>query len=441
MSYAIMSQRGGETHLVTYRTVRPANIVYFDGMSASWGPGWLDSQEMFIYGVNPAQGKNSKWWDDYGRADKLCSWAEPRDIDGIVRMNAGFEIIWCDFNSSKLQLVSHLNITPPGTPLTQRTWFPRFPDDLPSTPGYPPQRRPPRRPRISQLAETGQIEWVRAASHRAFSPQPHLTLLPSGMVSYYHPRLTSLVEDRINRSMNAHRLANISSSDAVDVVHEINAVLARFKAGVMGSGMNWIGTSLDIIEQWGDRISHMHALLLNMSDPSTDATASLPTIRALSYTPLNPYMQPGLTPNASAWDLFFGMSPNVPHGNVTAFERCTTQTTGFLTASQRTSQEDLLQESIETVLSRLCSDVGTIFVESSDLVQGTSKSTLAISVHHWRVRIEKLMKWLDWSVWLRCDQHVCSTPLWPIAWVFRRPGEPNRDEEEELKPRCIRMAV
>ncbi|KAJ7632211.1 hypothetical protein FB45DRAFT_911822 [Roridomyces roridus] len=53
MSYGIMIPRGGQTHLITYRTTRPATLLYFDGQSASWGPdGWLDSQHMFIYGMS-----------------------------------------------------------------------------------------------------------------------------------------------------------------------------------------------------------------------------------------------------------------------------------------------------------------------------------------------------------------------------------------------------
>lgn len=92
MSYAIMVPRGGPTHLLTYRTTGPARIIYLDGMSAAWGPGWLDSQHMFIYGMSKNGNKNISWWDwmdDYGRAAKLCEWAKSRDVEGFVRMNAG----------------------------------------------------------------------------------------------------------------------------------------------------------------------------------------------------------------------------------------------------------------------------------------------------------------------------------------------------------------
>lgn len=246
-------------------------------------------------------------------------------------------------------------------------------DDLDEPPERPPRRGPggddpPERgpgrdgpwrpPRTSELALTGTLEWVRAASHRSFTPQPHLTLFYSDMVTYYHPRLTSLFADRIGRSMYSHRLANISSQDAVSIVREVDDVLARrATGGDNGSGMDWATTTRGIVEYWGDRITHMQAYLLNASDPDTNATAALPAIRTLAYTLINPYMQPGLTPNASGWDLFFGVPVFTANANITALERCTFQETGFLSQSQLTPQEHLLQTSIESVLGRLCNDV------------------------------------------------------------------------------------
>ncbi|KAJ6547100.1 hypothetical protein B0H19DRAFT_253126 [Mycena capillaripes] len=477
MSYAIMVPRGGPTHLLTYRTTMPAKIIYLDGMSAAWGPGWLDSQHMFIFGMSKNGNKNISWWDwmdDYGRASKLCEWAKSRDVEGFVRMNAGFEIIWCDFQSPKLQLVSHLNITPPGTP--ERASFPpRSPrrnlaemdlnteplSDLDEPPERPPRPGPGdddppgrgpgrdgpwRRLRTSELALTGNLEWVRAASHRSFTPQPHLTLSYSDMVTYYHPRLTSLLADRIGRSMYSHRLANISSQDAMSVVREVDDVLARRAQGEnSGSGIDWATAARGIVEYWGDRISHMHAYLLNASNPDANATAVLPAIRTLAYTLINPYMQPGLTPNASGWDLFFAV-PNVfsANANITALERCTFQETGFLSQSQLTPQERLLQNSIESVLGRLCNDFGVIFAQSSELVEADSDSEHRSFVQQWTRRIDDLRQWLDWTAWLRCEDvcpldHVCSTPMWPIAWPGRWGQDSN--EIEFFKPRCIRMAV
>ncbi|KAJ7871446.1 hypothetical protein B0H14DRAFT_215075 [Mycena olivaceomarginata] len=164
---------------------------------------------------------------------------------------------------------------------------------------------------------------------------------------------------------------------------------------------------------------------------------------------INPFMQPGITPNASGWDLFFALPtaflPNafVANTNVTALERCTSQATGFLSQMQMTPQERLLRTSVESVLARLCNDFGVIFAQSSDLVATNSLAADPRSlVRQWTRRIEDLMEWLDWTVWMRCEDvcpldHVCSVPMWPIAWA----GRWDSNDVDSLKPRCMRMAV
>lgn len=90
MSYAIIIPRSGPSYLSTYRTVRPTKILYFDGMSAAWGAGWLDTQEVLIRGKGDKDTDGGvNWHDDYGRAEKLCEWSKTRGVDGFVRMNVG----------------------------------------------------------------------------------------------------------------------------------------------------------------------------------------------------------------------------------------------------------------------------------------------------------------------------------------------------------------
>jgi hypothetical protein len=62
-------------------------------------------------------------WEEYARATGLCDWLVEKELggpgwgyEGIVRMNAGFELIWCNFTSPSARLISHLNITAPLLP-------------------------------------------------------------------------------------------------------------------------------------------------------------------------------------------------------------------------------------------------------------------------------------------------------------------------------------
>ncbi|KAL8790965.1 MAG: hypothetical protein Q9195_006110 [Heterodermia aff. obscurata] len=71
-------------------------------------------------GVPPTNSSRPVSWDEYDRAQRLCGWIHEQEaggpgegIEGIVRMQAGFELIWCNFSSPSLRLVSRLNVSVP----------------------------------------------------------------------------------------------------------------------------------------------------------------------------------------------------------------------------------------------------------------------------------------------------------------------------------------
>ncbi|KAI8628888.1 hypothetical protein F5Y19DRAFT_475977 [Xylariaceae sp. FL1651] len=127
MAYGIM---GGspDSHMLTYQTTRPVKALYFDGESAAlMGLGQLDTQMLHLYGnvTGPSDdsGRFSGLQDEYARAHGLCSWllgaglrGDGWGFEGIIRMNAGFEMIWCNFTSPSLRLLTHLNVTAPQLP-------------------------------------------------------------------------------------------------------------------------------------------------------------------------------------------------------------------------------------------------------------------------------------------------------------------------------------
>ncbi|KAL1742104.1 hypothetical protein HDZ31DRAFT_84369 [Schizophyllum fasciatum] len=379
MSYAVMASKlPGPTILRTYRTTRSARVLYFNGMSAAWGAGWLDTQHAVIAGKGAANATGPAWWDDYGRARGLCEWVAPRGVEGIVRMNGGFS----------------LNITPPDTQPGQLPPFPPFPpppgedpeavpqiilnesDTLfkdPNHPHRPPHRGPPGRWwQPAPLARSGNYEWLRAASRRPFTPQPSITLFPASLVTFYHPRLKSLLPSRANHTMTAHRAwADASDADVRSVVDELDDVLARSAQDMRGAGVDWQGVARGVVDGWADRIAELDAVLAR---PAGNATQLALRVRALAYTPLSSYMEPGTNPGASGRALFDGA----------ARQRCEAAGTGFVrTGMVLTPQERLLRESIDVV-------------------------------------------------------SVCTMPVWPIAWVGW--GEPGEAElRKQLKPKCMSL--
>lgn len=125
MAYGIMGS-SRNSFLLTYQTTRPIKALYFDGESAAlMGLGQMDTQMLQLFGNvsgPPGQGFFGLG-QEYLRAHGLCRWFEDAGLggrgwgfEGVVRMNAGFEMIWCDFSSPSLRLISRLNITAPLLP-------------------------------------------------------------------------------------------------------------------------------------------------------------------------------------------------------------------------------------------------------------------------------------------------------------------------------------
>ncbi|KAF9876699.1 hypothetical protein CkaCkLH20_05545 [Colletotrichum karsti] len=125
MAYGIMGSTR-QSFMLSYQTTRPVRALYFDGESAAlMGLGQLDTQMLHLYGnVTGPERKGDRWYGmelEYERAAGLCDWLDERGLggpdgfEGVVRMNAGFEMIWCDFGSESLRLVSRANVTAPQT--------------------------------------------------------------------------------------------------------------------------------------------------------------------------------------------------------------------------------------------------------------------------------------------------------------------------------------
>ncbi|KAK1961572.1 hypothetical protein LY78DRAFT_542274, partial [Colletotrichum sublineola] len=129
MAYGLM---GGtrRSFILTYQATRPIKALYFDGQSAAlFGFGQLDTQMLHLYAnvsgpdLDGSDGGGNHSYElkaEYDRATGLCDWLQHAGlrgkgwgIEGIVRMNAGFEMIWCDFTAASLQLVSRMNVTAP----------------------------------------------------------------------------------------------------------------------------------------------------------------------------------------------------------------------------------------------------------------------------------------------------------------------------------------
>lgn len=90
-------------YLHTYKTKNPLRLVYLDGASAAKSnKGTLELQDLVLLreSSSSTQSRASENEQEHSRASRMCQIASREwddQIDGFVRMEAGFEIILCNF--------------------------------------------------------------------------------------------------------------------------------------------------------------------------------------------------------------------------------------------------------------------------------------------------------------------------------------------------------
>lgn len=100
-------------YLRIYQTKKQLNLLYLDGMAAGkTNMGTLDTQDRLLVNTTqpPDDGSGPRQPGGMGehiRATQLCDMGAEYGIDGILRMEAGFEIILCNFTTG-VDLVSAL---------------------------------------------------------------------------------------------------------------------------------------------------------------------------------------------------------------------------------------------------------------------------------------------------------------------------------------------
>ncbi|KAJ6440701.1 Rho guanine nucleotide exchange factor scd1 [Purpureocillium lavendulum] len=81
----------------TYRAKRDLNLVYVDGMSAGKTKmGTLDSQDLVLRENNTGPIWDG-FMDELQRASSICDLVKDWGYDGFMRMEIGFEVVYCDF--------------------------------------------------------------------------------------------------------------------------------------------------------------------------------------------------------------------------------------------------------------------------------------------------------------------------------------------------------
>ncbi|KAF2488818.1 hypothetical protein BU16DRAFT_567785 [Lophium mytilinum] len=519
MAYGIMGNLP-DSRLFTYRTTRPVRAVYFDGMSASLMGDGTRSQMVFLYngtdgiperdwprpGRPPGRGgkdDGDRHWnpleDEYFRARGLCAWLKEEGLggrgwgyEGVVRMNAGFEVIWCDFESPSLSLVSNLNVSVPRLELEEaengrsseqeeavelgdlrrrsRVEKREDGDEGPHGPGMADPTEP--------FKEFSSWMWFSAATRRYFG-ESRIKVDACGLFSFYDPemqdqtlsRITQEAEElnitagglwiqpevesdrliglqKLARRRRAHQLDSVSTDDGLIMRTGVKAVLKEVLGyGKSCSGIEWHSTAQEIIRTYHVILQDLQLALQKAGNEGTDLNprARLESIRFLThwlllqfleYPPNRPY------PKEALADLFSLDSQAARH----AFRRCRSQYAidGF----ELNDREDAFASGLNYTLSGICSTFIRIGMEVeytwlSDYNNSPHENDpeeprttgLADKITQWKHQLEELIAWLGWAEQDSTCRggcapgEICYIPMWPVAGVPRRgPPPPKRPD-------------
>lgn len=365
-SDAIEDNEGQGGWLHTYRTTRPLRYLYVDGMSGGKTTmGTLDTQDYLLrsdkttsYTMDKPPHKMAGGpMDERRRAYELCEMCYYWDLSGVIRMEAGFEIIHCDFKDG-LEQVQAL----------QR------PDPKSGGPG--------------RGGSVGNFEFMRALSERYQGIGSSRTTVDfSSMVSafFYPINLTNPDPKR----PDLPRLSSVTDAELAAVKSDLNRVISERHDGINRT-VDWQGVTDLIVARYADRLRYM-------TEKISSASKLLDEINHL------------LT-------VYIDHSSKDPDQIPSAISRCTNLYLHGI--SPRTEADTLVHAAVKTVTSEICTklfDAREILTKTPTSGYGSEPLTLPDAVK----TIRSLMEYLGWARFKRCSQcdvdEVCMIPMWPFG--------------------------
>ncbi|KAF8273284.1 hypothetical protein EI94DRAFT_1716301 [Lactarius quietus] len=409
----------GPCYVITLQAKRDLRLVYFDGASAAkmkGGP--LDSQDVIMWG----RPQPDKVFSEIERINALCDWGRPFGLDGFIRMGFNFEFMMCDVLDA-MEVVSFLNLIPMNQ-TSIPTHFPGLPFPLPP----PLPFKPPSgwRGSLPNGYRSFSEAYVAGSWHDHAPGETRIRLDYSGLVTFYDPSLSSLVEARYRKDRLHLRLEGISALDSERIRAELETVLTREPELV--SGIDWSSIVQVVTNRYAGRLEYLRSLLSpRMSIVGALERASV--ARAQLLVMLAPYITTADVPKrlpASA-DLSWAAPIAL---------RCATTQTSHIPLGMLTPQEARIHAAVENTLHEICRRLALVWVEFFDVeAADEAEASEAFDVAHGH--IEELMTWLDWSAWVRCEpgctvEETCYAPAWPFL---------QGDDPCDMSPRCVPLSV
>jgi hypothetical protein len=222
-------------YLHQYRASRPlSKLLYIDGTSAGkTNMGTLDTTDWIIRNLSSA---STLPYNDYARAVDLCKIGKSWGIEGFIRMEAGFEIIFCNFTDG-LEFLS-------------------------ATQG----------PEVRRIDDISRFEYIRAVSHRYHGIVGGRSEIDySSMVSaFFYP--VNLTNPNPARSELPR---TVDPADKEQLLRIRSDVLSLFHRDEKHEKIDWQGVVDMIVTRYSDRLQFMLANSTSEYDVLSELVALL----------------------------------------------------------------------------------------------------------------------------------------------------------------------
>lgn len=312
------------------------------------------------------------------RAQGLCELAaglwEGR-IDGVIRMEGGFEVILCEFEKH-LERVDVVRVDRDG-------WE------------HGKEGR----------GVMGGWQYIKAVTSRYNGlGGDRVKLNYDRFVSVFTHNIPGLWDNDVQSDTRMPRLTNVAPSTLQALRDEVASLILGAK-GASPSSKNWQATADTVVARYSAPLHHIIS--------STELRADPAALGAYIHDLLRPFINGG-DRNASL-----------------ETARCTAQLVAPLT-TRTVSEPKLANRALHGVTSRICDTLLTALSISTAPTPHVSY----MSVYAARAvdEVKELVDWLGWTSWKQCgtcgDEEVCFVPIWPMGTREDHARPRCRGEEE-----------
>ncbi|KAK2001721.1 hypothetical protein LX36DRAFT_600900, partial [Colletotrichum falcatum] len=396
----------GRGYLHTYRANRDLKLLYIDGMAAGkTAMGTLDTQDYLLRGLGEAPS-----FGEMERARDLCGTVKGWGLDGVIRMEIGFESIFCDF-SDGLDPVSVL----------RRPW--------------------------NDQAEGEHVidmfEWARAVGQRYDG-------IGAGRVRLDFGRMVSALWYPLDSASSAPaagggrgempRLGPLAEGERRAILGRLEEVV-RGAGGGGGGTVDWQGIVDMVVARYGDRIE---ALADEGEDGGDEAFVAQVLVVTNSFVDY-PRDASDLVASAARGGEEEEEGEEEEDYVKEARERCAANPLAPARArrGEWTPEDGMIHAAVSAVAERVCGDLfdvrGLVLGAAPALAgafsraeirnvvaaaadgDGKKETTLGEAVERGRAAIKALKRDLGWTGWRKCKPgcgvaEVCFIAMWPFGY-------------------------